>query len=239
MSGRIRNRLLAALEAETFEAIRPDLEPTDLPLDMILLQPREPIRWVYFLESGLSSDVAMVSEERGVECGLAGFDGLAGIPVLLGMDRGIHTSVMQVGGTGHRMAAGRLRVAMDAHPDLRRVLLAYVHIFLTQSAQSAACNARHSVEQRLARWLLMSSDRTADPEVPLTHAYLSLMLGIRRAGVTVAIHVLEGEGLIRSMRGRTTIRDRAGLERRSCSCYRLVRDEQLRVFAAHPVEAEP
>jgi CRP-like cAMP-binding protein len=235
----LQNRLLNRLSDDSFGRLAPHLEPVDLPLNTVLVRPGMPIQRVVFMESGLSSDIAMVSDDRGVECGLAGKDGLVGIPVLLGLDRGIHTTVIQVAGTGVAVEARRLPAMMAEDAELRRVLLAYVHVFLAQASQSAACNVRHPVEERLARWILMAHDRLSSDEIPLTHAYLSLMLGIRRAGVTVAIHVLEGEGLIRGERGRLTVRDRAGLEQRSCPCYGLVRTETDRVFAAVPAEAVP
>lgn len=226
----LKNRLLRALAAHDLDLLRPHLEPVPLPRGTVLLRPHEPIPYVYFLESGLSSDVAMTGEERPVECGLAGYDGLVGLPVLLGTDRGIHESIMQVGGHGHRIAAAELARAMDESASLRSLLLRFVHVFTSHSAQSSACNARHSIERRLAKWLLLSHDRMSDDRVPLTHEYLALMLGVRRAGVTVALHELEGEKLVRAARGQITVLDRPGLEARSCVCYAIVRREAERVL---------
>lgn len=225
-----KNRLLAALEAHDLARLKPHLEAVPLPQGTVLLRPNQPIEYVYFLESGLSSDIAMTGEERPVECGLAGYDGLVGVPVLLGTDRGIHESLMQVGGHGHRIAAAEIARAMDESPSLRRVLLRFAHVFTSQAAQSAACNARHSIERRLAKWLLLSHDRMLDDRVPLTHEYLALMLGVRRAGVTVALHELEGEKLVRAARGQITVIDRARLEARSCACYGIVRREAERIL---------
>jgi CRP-like cAMP-binding protein len=215
---------------EDLERLQPHLEPVDLPQGTVLLRPHEPILHVYFLDAGLSSDVAMAGGDRPVECGLAGFDGIVGLPVVLGTDRGIHESLMQVGGHGHRIAAAELRQAMDGSASLRRVLLNFAHVFTCLSAQTAACNARHGIAQRLARWLLLSHDRMADDRVPLTHEYLALMLGVRRAGVTVALHELEGEKLIQAQRGLITITNRRGLEARSCGCYGIVTNEVERVL---------
>lgn len=225
-----KNRLLAALEPRDLARLRPHLEAVPLPQGTVLLRPHQPIEHVHFLESGLSSDVAMTGEERPVECGLAGYDGLVGVPVLLGTDRGIHESLMQVGGHGHRIASAELARAMDESVSLRNLLLRFAHVFACQSAQSAACNARHSIERRLAKWLLLSHDRMTDDRVPLTHEYLALMLGVRRAGVTVALHELEGEKLVRAARGQITVIDRARLEARSCACYAIVRRETERVL---------
>ena len=229
--GPFANLLLSALAPEDLDRLRPHLDPVDLPQGSVLLQPHEPIPYVYFLEAGLCSDVAMADGDRPVECGLAGFEGLIGLPVVFGTDQGIHESLMQVGGHGHRIASAELRRAMqESSPSLRRLLLNFAHVFTCLAAQSAACNARHVVEQRLARWLLLSHDRMVDDRVPVTHEYLALMLGIRRAGVTTALHELEGEKLIRTSRGQITVTDRAGLEARSCGCYAIVSQEAKRVL---------
>jgi CRP-like cAMP-binding protein len=225
------NRLLAALAPDDRERLRPHLESIDLPRGTVLLRPHELIEHVYFLETGLSSDVA-VTEGRPVECGLVGYEGLVGLPIVLGTDRGIHESVMQVGGHGHRVASAELQRVIEESASLRRLLLNFAHVFTCLTAQTAACNARHAIEQRLARWLLLSHDRLPDDRVPLTHEYLALMLGVRRAGVTVALHVIEGEKLIRSGRVQITITDRSGLEARTCTCYAIVRREAARVLGA-------
>jgi CRP-like cAMP-binding protein len=226
------NRLLAALAAEDFDRLQPHFERVDLPHGTVLLRPREPIPFVYFLEAGLSSAVAVGGDRRPAECGLAGFEGLIGLPVVLGTDRGIHESRMQVAGHGYRIPASVLQRAIEESASLRRLLLSFAHVFTSQSAQTAACNARHAIEQRLARWLLLSHDRMTSDWVPLTHEDLALMLGVRRAGVTVATHVLEGEELIRASRRQIKVVDRAGLEARSCGCYRIVTDEAERVLGA-------
>jgi CRP-like cAMP-binding protein len=224
-----RNRLLGALATDDLAALEPHLESVPLPLHTVLLQPNEPIEHVHFLESGLASDVAMTGDKP-VECGLIGHDGLVGCPILLGTDRGIHESLMQVGGEGFRIQSGVLQRLLDEHATLRHFLLKAMHVFAAQTAQTAACNARHSIEVRLARWLLMAHDRMTDDLVPLTHDYLAVMLGVRRAGVTVALHQLEGEGLVRAGRGQILIKDRRRLEVRACACYDIVRRETDRVL---------
>jgi CRP-like cAMP-binding protein len=214
------------------DRLAPMVEAVDLPCGMRLMTPGEPIRHVHFIEAGLGSDLAMAGEdERPVECGLVGRDGLIGMPALLRRDRAVHTAEMQVGGHGLRLAREDLWELMDASAGLRNHLLPFVHLFAMQTAQSAACNARHGLTERLARWLLMAHDRLSGNDVPLTHDYLALMLGVRRAGVTQALHVLEGERLIASVRGIVTITDRDGLEAASCPCYGIVRRELELVFA--------
>jgi CRP-like cAMP-binding protein len=229
-SGPFAHRLLAALAPDDLERLRPHMEPVQLPQGTVLLRPHEPIAHVYFLEAGLSSDVAIAGFDRPVECGLAGFDGFIGLPVVLGTEQGIHESIMQIGGHGYRIPSAEVQRAIAERAALRGILLKFAHVFTSQSAQSAACNARHKTEQRLARWLLLAHDRMADDRVPLTHDHLALMLGVRRAGVTVALHSLEGEKLVRAGRGKVTVLDRPGLEGRSCACYRIVANETQRVL---------
>lgn len=227
------NLLLAALAPSDRELLGPHLEAMPLPLSMVLLQPHAPIEHVYFLTAGLASDVAMTGEDRPVECGLIGVDGLVGLPIVLGTDRGVHESLMQIDGHGYRIRSDALQRALEESAGLRRVLLNYAHAFMAQTGQSAACNARHGIEQRLARWLMMAHDRMPDDRVPLTHDYLALMLGVRRAGVTVALHELEGERLVRGGRGHITVLDRPRLERKSCVCYGLVKQEFERVLGSN------
>jgi CRP-like cAMP-binding protein len=222
------------MAAEDRARLKPVLEPVDLPFGTRLLAPGQTIEHVHFIEAGLGSDLAMAgADERPVECGLVGRDGLIGMPALLRRERAVHAAEMQVGGHGLRLAREHLWEAMDASASLRNHLLSYAHVFVTQTAQSAACNARHGLTERLARWVLMAHDRLSGNDVPLTHEYLSLMLGVRRAGVTQALHVLEGERLIASVRGIVTVTDREGLEAASCPCYGIVRREFERVFGRH------
>jgi hypothetical protein len=195
------------------------------------MSPGEPIPFVYFLEAGLGSDIALAGEDdRPVECGMIGREGLIGMPVVLETNQGIHASEMQVAGYGLRVESVHLKRAMHQSATLRAAMLRYAHYFISHTAQTAACNARHGLTQRLARWLLMSHDRLEGDLVPLTHEYLSIMLGVRRAGVTQATHLLEGERLLKAVRGQITILDRPGLERASCACYGIVRRELDRVF---------
>lgn len=224
------NQLLAALPPDAFDRLLPHLEPVTLAFRQRLIEPHRVITHVHFPEAGLSSDLAMSGEDRPVECGLIGRDGVVGLPVVFGTSQSAHMSFMQVAGHGRRIASAALQEAMDRSPSLRRVLLNYAHVFMMQAAQSTACQARHGVDQRLARWLLMSHDRMSDDRVPLTHEYLSLMLGVRRASVTVALGACEASGAIRQSRGAIAVADRALLERRSCACYAIVRSETARIF---------
>jgi CRP-like cAMP-binding protein len=206
-----RNRLLQALVDTDHALLKPYLERLRLEKGDVCIKPSQPITHVYFLEAGLGSTV-MSDEGKGTsEIGMQGFEGLIGVPALLGADFSPHKVFMQIGGPLQRIATAPLREAMDRSASLRALLLRYANVFLLQTGQTAHVNARFTLEERLARWLLMAADRVG-PQVALTHDYLSFMLGVRRSGVTMALHVLEGERLITSARNLIIIRDRPGLE---------------------------
>jgi hypothetical protein len=201
----------------------------DLVLDQVCIEPDVPISYVYFLDGGMGSTVMPDRHHGTAEMGAQGFEGLVGIPVILGIDQTPHKTFMQVGGPARRIAVAPLWMAMEQSSSLRLVLHCYVQVFLLQVGQTAYANARYKVEQRLARWVLMSTDRLGSP-VSLTHEFLSYMLGVRRSSVTTATHILEGEGLIRATRGLIEIRDRAALETRAGGCYGLPEREYERLI---------
>lgn len=167
----------------------------------------QPALFVHFVEEGLASVLSRVGTEC-VEVAIVGPEGLTGVSALLDAPLGFHEEVMQVAGSVWRIRADVLRDLGARCPALSRMLLRYVQLHLVQVAQTALANGRNTVEQRLARWLLMAHDRLQSPDLSLTHQMLSLMLGVRRPGVTVALHVLEGAHAIRSRRARITILDR-------------------------------
>lgn len=206
-----RNRLLAAMSPEDAALILRDLEPVSLDLRQRLETPNRPIAHVYFPERGVGSVVALGLHDRRVESGLFGRDGMSGLPVVLGGDRAPNEVFMQIDGAGRRIESDALRRAMETSPTLRLFLLRYVHVCMVQSAQTALSNAKARMDERLARWLLMCRDRIDEPEMPLTHEFLAVMLGVRRAGVTEALHELERQGLITLNRGSVAIIDREGL----------------------------
>lgn len=214
-----QNRLLAALSDADGALLHPHLDPVDLALGSVLVEPHEVITHAVFVESGLCSVVAGGTEGARIEIGLFGRDGMAAPALALGADRLPHQIFMQVGGRGHRIAAGTLRRAIETSASLHGVLLRYAQTVLVQIAQTALANARAPAEERLARWLLMYHDRHDGDDLSVTHAFLSLMLGVRRPTVTVAIHTLEGAGLIRARRGRIRVLDRARLEAAAGDAY--------------------
>ena len=215
-----RNRLLAALSSADFALLQPDLDPVSLELRQVLETADEPITHNHFIESGLASVVAgNGNHRRRIEVGLIGFDGMTGLAVVLGNDRSPNENFMQVGGEGRRISSDRLRMAMQESRSLHGVLLNFAHAFMNQIASTALSNGTASVEERLARWLLMAHDRMDDDNIPLTHEFLALMLGVRRAGVTVALNALERKAVIRLSRGQIFVVDREGLKASANGAY--------------------
>ncbi len=223
-----RNRILSALSQEDAERLRPYLEHVPLALGQVLIERLEPIDHVYFIEAGISSDTAVTGNGEEMEVGIIGPEGLVGVAAVLEMDSTSNRSFIQAPGMAQRIRVEELRRAMDESPALRRLLHRYVHAFLAQTSQTAGCNGRHTLDQRLARWLLMAQDRLGD-DLPLTHEFLSVMLGVRRSGVTIALRALARAGIVEQKRGHVRIRDRARLEALSCLCYRVVKAEFDRV----------
>lgn len=188
------------------------LEPVELPVRFFVEKPMAPIDYVYFPVSGIASTVVSAGRDKRAEVGIFGREGMSGIPVVMGGDRSLQECFFQVAGKGVRVESDALRKAMDDAPALRVFFLRFVQAMLMQTSQTAVSNAQSVLEERLCRWLLMSHDRLGQDELELTHEFLSIMLGVRRAGVTSALHILEGRHLIKSTRGLVVILDREGLE---------------------------
>ncbi len=214
----IQNDILAALSKTDLALLEPSLEPVDLPLRHVLEQANKSIKQVYFLQNGLASVIA-TNTHRQLEVGLIGRDGMTGIAVVLGNGRSPNQTFIQVEGEGLVISAEALREAMDQSRSLERALLSFVHSFLNQTTRTALSNGTATLEERLARWLLMANDRLGGDNVPLTHEFLSLMLGVRRAGVTVALHYFEQRGIIQLGRKHIVILDREGLAKAANGTY--------------------
>jgi CRP-like cAMP-binding protein len=178
-----------------------------------------PIEHVYFPTDGIISIVADTGHGAQIEVGIIGHEGVCGHPVIIGDGRASNSAFSQVPGSAFRIKAGALRKAVDQSASLRQLLLRYIQVFAVQSAQTALANGQSKLDERLTRWLLMAHDRVGKAELPLTHELLSIMLGVRRAGVTQALHMLEGKGLIRARRGVITVVDRRGLEKNAGAIY--------------------
>jgi CRP-like cAMP-binding protein len=222
MSGRqseFRNKLLQKMDAADFELLAPSLREVRLDVRRDLERPNAPVENVYFFESGLASIVARMSGGRDIEVGIAGRDGMTGTAVVLGGMQTPNSTFMQVAGSGWSMPAREFRDALEKRPSLRDLMLRYVQAMMVQTTSTALANGQAKLEERLARWLLMTHDRIDGSDVRLTHEFLAVMLGVRRPGVTLAIHILEGKGLIRAHRGQLVIMDREGLEAHANGSY--------------------
>ena len=226
----VSNRLLSYLSPKDFALLAPSLELIDLDRDYVLVIPNKPIGHVFFIESGMVSVVAEKTDGRSIEVGVYGRDGMGATTVLLGSDRSPHHQYMQIAGTGFRLTTADFLKAVDQSASLRTMMLRYVHVFMTQTAQSALVNGSSIIEERLARWVLMCQDRLDSMEFPITHDFLSMMLGVRRSSVTDAIHLLEGDALIKATRGNIRILDRARLERAAGASYGVPEDEYRRLI---------
>ena len=224
------NRLLSSLSKADFGLLLPDLEAVSLDLRKVLERPNKRIADVYFPDAGFASVVAVQPKQTKVEVGLIGREGMTGLPVVLGNHKTPHETYIQAAGHGQRITATKLRKAMAASSSLQSQLLKFVQAFMLQTAQTAISNARAKLNERLARWILMADDRIDGSRLPLTHEFLSLMLGVRRAGVTEALHALESEGLIRASRGEIIVRSRKGIERRAGGSYGIPEAEFRRLI---------
>jgi CRP-like cAMP-binding protein len=226
----LRNQLLAALPGDERAHVRTLLEPVFIEARETLYLPTQPVDQVYFPETVVVSLVTTLQNGSTVEIGTVGREGMAGLPAFLADDSTSLRAVVQISGLAHRASAKTLADIAAPGRALYGLLLRYTQAFLTQVAQTAACNGQHLVEQRCARWLLMTCDRVDGDEFGLTHEFLAFMLGVRRAGVTVALRALKDGGLIDYSRGKMKIVDREGLQAASCECYRVVRGQYERLL---------
>ena len=196
-----RNELLRALPADELQRLRPHMVSVTLVVSQVLHEAEAPIDEVFFLESGLAFLTADTRDHGLVEVGTTGRDGFVGLPALLSPEPvSVHRAFVQMPGRAHRLRASVLRDMAEALPTLRDRCLRYVQVMLMQNSQIAACNARHELPERLARWLMMSRDRIDGDDLPMTQEFLSAMLGVRRAGISVVANALQAQGLIRQSR---------------------------------------
>jgi CRP-like cAMP-binding protein len=226
------NALLAGLSPADRASLRPLLAQVILVKNQVLHERGETIEHVYFVQQGIVSTVADVdTHDHGIEVGLTGPEGLVGSWVLLDQHDSVsyNRQIVQIAGSAQRMSVVALRAAAERSPAIRNLCLRYLRTLIVQTSQTAACNGRHSLSERCARWLLMAHDRVEGNELVLTQEFLSVTLGVRRSGVAEAAAVLQESGAIRYGRGHITVLDRALLENSACNCYRLVRNETDRL----------
>jgi len=223
------NLLLAALSPRDLNLLRPHLRSVVLALRHEIEAPNVPIANAVFMEDGVASVVAVSSGQR-IEVGLIGREGMTGTAIVLGNHRSPHATYIQVAGKGQRISAARLRTAMAASGAMRALFLKYVQAFTIQTAHTAIANGRATLDERLSRWLLMAQDRIGRPDLPLTHEFLALMLGVRRAGVTDTLNLLEGEKIIQAVRGQVIVLDRKRLQERARDSYGVPEAEYRRLI---------
>lgn len=224
------NRLLAKLPKQEYERLTASMEIISLGLRDSVVVANRPIEHVYFPKKGVISLVSHTNGEPTVEVGTIGIEGVVGVPVFLGIDKSSLDGFCQIAGDSWKMKASPFREEIGRSPVLHRLLSKYVQALFTQLAQSVACNRLHSVEQRCARWLLMTHDRMNRSDFLLTQEFLAQMLGVRRATVGEVAQAFSRDGLIHYNRGQIAIQNRKGLERRSCQCYWIVKDEYDRIL---------
>ena len=220
----ISNSVLAALPRPAYEALRGGLEPVQFHFGQVLYEPGQLIGQVYFPVDCLVSLLTLVDKHSALEVGMVGREGMVGMALTLGSSVSPVRALVQGAGTALRMSAARFRREFANRPPLRRALYRYLNGLMAQITQTAVCNRFHMVEARLARWLLMTSDRVRSDEFLLTQDFLSHMLGVRRVGVTKAASALQQRNLIEYSRGKINILDHPGLEQASCACYQVVKD---------------
>jgi CRP-like cAMP-binding protein len=213
------NHLLARLQADDRASIVAAGQPVQLTLGTVLCEPGQRMRHVYFPEDCLVSLVTGEAGQPGLAVGLVGREGMLGTPLALGVRTMPLQALVQGAGGALRIATTPFRRELLRNKGLQQSLSRYVYVLMTQLASATACMRFHSVEPRLARWLLMTQDRARSSDFHITHEFLAHMLGVRRVGITAAAGALQRRGLIRYHRGHITVLERAGLEATACSCY--------------------
>lgn len=223
--GETINRLLATLPKKEYERLLPGLKRIPLNFGEVLYEPGDTIKHVYFPNDSIVSLLSAMPERSTLEVGMVGNEGFAGLAIFMGVNVSQTRALVQGAGSAMRMTSAAVRHESNHLGALHRLMHRYSHSLLTQVSQSVACNRFHSVEARLARWLLMTSDRLGLEEFRLTQDFMSNMLGVRREGVNKAAGTLQTGKLIRYSRGLITILDRRGLEANSCECYAIIKAE--------------
>ena len=225
-----QNYLLAALPAADYQRLLPDLELVPLPLGMAVYESGGELNYVYFPTDSIVSLLYVMKDGASAEIAVVGHDGLVGIALFMGGESTPSRAVVQSAGYAYRLSSKILKREFEHGGPLQHLLLRYTQALITQMAQTAVCNRHHSVEQQLCRWLLLSLDRLPSNELSMTQELIANMLGVRREGITEAAGHLQDAGLIHYRRGHVKVLNRAGLERRVCECYAVVKRESDRLL---------
>ncbi len=229
-SGLSKNQLLAHLPPSESQRLAPDLKAVHLPVKQILYRAYAPIDFAYFPINGVVSAMTIMDDGSAIEVATIGNEGIAGLSAFIGGETSPHEVMVQVAGDAMRIEAEVLKKEAGSDGPLRKLLSLYNIALQTQIGYSVACNGLHTIEKRCCRWLLMTQDRIESDVLPLTHEFLSIMLGVRRASVTEVLQPLQERGLIHNGRGKVRVVNRKGLEAVCCECYRRTREEFARLF---------
>ena len=219
---RVANKILLSIPDEEYALIRPHLKFLSMPHHLSLYEPGRPIEFVHFPNGGMVSLVIATEDGKTVEVGEVGREGFAGIQATVGINRNQVREIMQIPGDGFRVKSGALKSVLQSAPELQRILSRYAVVQAMQFAQTAACNRLHNIDQRFARWLLITQDRVDSPSLVITHDFLATMLGTDRPTVSLAAAALQKKKIIDYTRGAVQILNRAKLERCSCECYKVI-----------------
>jgi len=218
----VANTILLSLPDEEFNAIRGELTFVELRHHEVLQEPRQKLEFAYFLNSGMVSLVFVTREDETVEVGVVGNEGFVPVSVAAGLRHSPHQAVMQIGGNGFRLSVDVLEQALKTNPRLQELLNRYAAIHGMQVAQTAGCNRLHDLEQRLARWLLLTQDRVGSGLLRITHDFLATMLGTDRPSVSLAAGVLQKKRIIEYSHGSVRVLNRKKLESSACECYSVI-----------------
>jgi len=234
------NRLLAALPAEVFDRLLPELKPVTMPLGSVIYESGAQLEHIYFpVPSCIVSMLYVMADGASAEIAVVGDEGMVGIALFMGGDTTPSRALVQSAGQAYQLKGGELKKEFERHSGLQILLLRYTQALITQMSQTAVCNRHHSVDKQLCRWLLLSLDRLATNELTMTQELIANMLGVRREGVTEAAGKLQNLGLISYSRGRITVLDRPGLEAQVCECYAVVKKEYDRLLPPKTAGSSP
>ena len=230
MSGLTKNQLLARLPAADYQQLASSLRLVPLPVKQILYRAYASIDYVYFPLKGVVSAMTIMDDGGAIEVATIGNEGMVGLSAFIGGETSPHELMVQVEGEALRMPADLVKKEANKHGPLRQLLGLYHTAFQTQIGYAVACNGLHTIEKRCCRWLLMTQDRIDSNVLPLTHEFLSVMLGVRRSSVSEILQPLQERGLIQGERGKVIVLDRKGIEAISCECYHRTVEEFTRLF---------
>jgi CRP-like cAMP-binding protein len=219
----VRNKVLLAMPDNEYKLMRPDLTYIDLPHHLSLHEPTQNIKFVYFPNRGMVSQVVVTKDGRTVEVGVVGKEGYVGAGLAVGLSRSSVREVIQIAGDGFRMMGNALERILRSAPQLQVILNRHTGLQGMQIAQTAACNRLHDIQQRLSRWLLMTQDRVDSGVLPITHDFIATMMGTDRSSVSLSAALLQKKGIIEYVRGAVKIVNRRKLEKSACECYDVIR----------------